>query len=512
MFDHAARQARLSQRLEDEGIDALFLAPSADLEYLTGVERQLPFFGEATYAHGWVTGAFFRPRARARLSLPADVRGLRPAGAAGGRGDRRQRDRRRRRDLRTRRRSRWPATDTVALGDRVWSATALRLGAALGFERLRTGSRLVNELRRVKTGDELAAMGRAVETVEQTMAAVAPLVVPGVSMAELVEAVEHELREAGSRCPSFATHIFTGLGEDRLRLGHRDGSRPDPGGHVGDVRLRRRRRRLLLRLRPHDLRRRAAAGLSRRLRGRCSPRRRRGGPAATPGALARDVNAACRGPIEDAGLGEHFRHRMGHGIGMDVHERPFLSAEDETPLEAGMTFTDEPSIIIPGRWSLRIEDVIVVEEGGGRSLNSYPTALTVEPVAPTSPRPSSRRPNTPSCRRRSSGRTSRRTPASAASSGKYGPEAFSWRWNAGTGRSASWDRWRPTQHCASLLDRRGGARRPAGAETDELTRRERQVVGGIRVVRPPQRQAEGHLAAAVARQPRCRSGSPTASR
>ena len=61
MFDYAARQARLNERLEEEGIDALFLAPSADLEYLTGVERQIPNFGEASYAHGWVTGALFRP-------------------------------------------------------------------------------------------------------------------------------------------------------------------------------------------------------------------------------------------------------------------------------------------------------------------------------------------------------------------------------------------------------------------------------------------------------------------
>jgi Xaa-Pro aminopeptidase len=102
-----------------------------------------------------------------------------------------------------------------------------------------------------------------------------------------------------------------------------------------------------------------------------------GKAAARTGTRAQDVNAACRAPIEAAGLGEHFRHRMGHGIGMDVHERPFLSTEDETPLEARMTFTDEPSIIIPGRYSLRIENIIVVEEGGGRSLNSYPAALVV---------------------------------------------------------------------------------------------------------------------------------------
>jgi Xaa-Pro dipeptidase len=66
---------------------------------------------------------------------------------------------------------------------------------------------------------------------------------------------------------------------------------------------------------------------------------------------------------------------MGHGIGMDVHERPFLSEEDETPLEPGMTFTDEPSVMWSGRFGVRIEDVVVCEESGGRRLNSYPTEL-----------------------------------------------------------------------------------------------------------------------------------------
>jgi Xaa-Pro dipeptidase len=93
-----------------------------------------------------------------------------------------------------------------------------------------------------------------------------------------------------------------------------------------------------------------------------------GRAAAVPGALARDVNAACRGPIEEAGLGAGFRHRMGHGIGLDVHERPFLSVEDETPLEAGMTFTDEPSILVDGRFGVRVEDVIAVAEGGATVL------------------------------------------------------------------------------------------------------------------------------------------------
>src|ERR1700704_6503717 len=63
MFDYRKRRRQLGERMEAEGVDGLFLAPSADLEYLTGVERQIPNFGEASYAHGWVTGAFFRPGA-----------------------------------------------------------------------------------------------------------------------------------------------------------------------------------------------------------------------------------------------------------------------------------------------------------------------------------------------------------------------------------------------------------------------------------------------------------------
>src|SRR5205814_4944140 len=70
VFDYAERRRRLGERLEAEGVGALFLAPSADLEYLTGLERQIPSFGEVSYAHGWVTGAFFRRGADPVFVLP----------------------------------------------------------------------------------------------------------------------------------------------------------------------------------------------------------------------------------------------------------------------------------------------------------------------------------------------------------------------------------------------------------------------------------------------------------
>jgi Xaa-Pro aminopeptidase len=373
MFDYAARRRRLGERLEAEGIAALFLGPSADLEYLTGVERPEPSFGQPLYAHGWVTGAFFRPGADPVFVLPRmfatfDLREM-PEGevlvvnetddgfssfegvASGVAG-----------------------TGAVAVGDRIWAETTLNLARVLGVERLRTGSWLVNELRRIKSDEELEAMGRAIAAVEQTMAATAPLVVPGVSTAELVEAVEHELRVAGSRCPSFATHIFTGLGEDDFDSGEATARRPIPDGTsvmfdfggVVDGYSSDFGRTIYCGEPPPDYLEAYEVMLAAQEAGRV---------VAKAGTPAREVNAACRRPIEEAGLGEHFRHRMGHCIGMDVHERPFISDEDETPLEAGMTFTDEPSLIVPGRYSLRIEDILVCEEGGGRKLNSYPAAL-----------------------------------------------------------------------------------------------------------------------------------------
>ena len=118
----------------------------------------------------------------------------------------------------------------LAVGDRVWAETTLNLGRIVGSDRLRTGTGLVNELRRIKSGEEIEAMMRAIATVETAMAATAPLVVPGVSMAELAEAVEHELRLAGSRCPSFTTHIFTGLGDEDFDSGEATARHPIPEG------------------------------------------------------------------------------------------------------------------------------------------------------------------------------------------------------------------------------------------------------------------------------------------
>lgn len=99
--------------------------------------------------------------------------------------------------------------------------------------------------------------------------------------------------------------------------------------------------------------------------------------ASRPGVLAREVDAAARRVIDDAGYGEYFVHRTGHGLGIDGHEPPYVTATSETVLEEGMVFSIEPGIYIPGRFGIRLEEIVILRADGPEILSSLPRDLFV---------------------------------------------------------------------------------------------------------------------------------------
>ena len=98
---------------------------------------------------------------------------------------------------------------------------------------------------------------------------------------------------------------------------------------------------------------------------------------ARPGVRAHVLDDAARGVITDAGYGEYFMHRLGHGMGVEVHEPPYISASSQTILDEGMVFSIEPGIYLPGRFGLRLEDIVIMRADGPEILSELPRTTQV---------------------------------------------------------------------------------------------------------------------------------------
>ncbi len=371
MIDYGKRLKRVQERMAAANIDLMFLPASANLNYVTGIPREEQNFGNTMYAGDWMTGAWIVPDRAPALSVPRmtadfhsnfaglDVRVLPDAGDASAMV----------RDVL----SSLGVTGnaTVAIEDRARAETVMRLQSILPDARFVSASSIMVGLRMIKDADELEVLRRAGQITEAAFAATLKKLHHGVTTLDLITEVNHQLRLHGSLAPSFVTSFYN-MGpthpfdfhnrEEMLLLPLEapvsisfdfgavlDGYCYDFGRTVffgePDAEF----------LKVHALVMASqAAGIA----------------ALRVGNTCAQADAAARLVIADAGYGSAFRHRLGHGIGMDVHEPPFLNSGDETVMQDGMCFTVEPSIMVPHRFGARTEDIVTVGADGGQPLTN----------------------------------------------------------------------------------------------------------------------------------------------
>jgi|TARA_X000001036_G_scaffold71577_1_gene62895 Xaa-Pro dipeptidase len=362
------RQLELSNRMREQKIDLFFCPPSADLEYLTGTLRRKPTFGNISYTHGWVCGAFFRPFNDPLFVLPRMVAEFdMPHGATGEKVIVNETD-----DgssVFEKVIKNFGPMKKIAVEERTWAETIFKI-SKFSKAKIQNSISLTNPMRRIKTPEEISFIKEACLIADISMEKITNTVAEAKHEREISEELDHLLHLDGSRGVSFDTAVWA-MGKSTTRDAddrEKNNIIPDGSSLLFDFGA-------IINGYCSDFGRTLAVGEPdgelKEVYEIVIESARQGLLAVKPGALASEVDRATRKVIEDAGYGDKFRHRTGHCIGLDVHEYPFISEEDDTPLEAGMTFTIEPSIFWPGNVGARIEDIILVTENGGEKLNQY---------------------------------------------------------------------------------------------------------------------------------------------
>ena len=365
MSHYTERIERLSQQLEVHALDYLVLIPGANFTYFTGLRKEVserPFVGFFP-ASGSPT--FIVPRLEQRAteeSLPYDA------------------------DF-------YVYTDDEGYERAFKRACSALVGKRLGVEyrsmrllELRqiekdaSGSSFeeadpfLAQLRMVKDTEEIATMQEAIRISEEALHATLSQVRPGQTEMEVQNLLHIELLHKGAHGMGFDPLILSG---PRAALPHATAADRtlqsgdcliiDFGGKIGSYTA--------------DITRTVAIGTDnpewKKIYEVVKEANATAYRLAKPNITAENVDRAARGVIEKAGYGEYFTHRTGHGLGLDVHEPPYIVAGDKTRLQPGMTFTIEPGIYIPGEYGVRIEDDVLITEDGCKSLSTFPRELIV---------------------------------------------------------------------------------------------------------------------------------------
>lgn len=346
------RIQRLRELLIDAGLDAALLSLGHDLPYFTGyhampLERLtmavIPAEGTATLvvpqleAPRVLARPEFEIRPWAEIEDPtAIVASLLPDGPA-----------------------------SLALGDQTWAVFLLRLQEILPKARFVSATPFTRTLRMRKEPGEIECLRAAAHAADEVAARLTAMRWDGRTEREIASDLARALRESGHERVDFT---IVASGPNGASPHHEASDRVVSRGDVvvcdfGGTRLDY----------CSDITRCVTVGPPPAEVREMWELLRRAQEAAfeavRPGVAAQDVDRAARAVIAAAGYGDYFVHRTGHGIGLETHEHPYIVEGNELVLEAGMTFSVEPGIYIPGRFGIRLEDIVAVTPDGGVRLN-----------------------------------------------------------------------------------------------------------------------------------------------
>jgi Xaa-Pro aminopeptidase len=359
--DVAGRAGRLRARLGDAGCDALLVTAPANVRYLTGFTGSAGTVLVLPDRMVVATDGRYRTQvaeelAAARVEAEVAVGGVAAQQEVLGRA--------------------LPAGTRLGLeAEHVAWAEHGRLARAWPGVALVATAGLVEGLRRVKDEGEQARIEAAAAVADAALAAVLPLLGRRPTEAEVALALDTEVRRLGADGPAFPTIVAAGPNGAKPHA--RPSARPvergdlvvlDFGACVDGYRS--------------DMTRTVAVGgpptgVLADVAAVVAEAQAAGVAAVRAGVAAADVDRACRSVIEAAGFADAFVHGTGHGVGLDVHEAPAVAATSPDTLAAGDVVTVEPGVYLPDHGGVRIEDSVVVTEGGCRVLTRAPKDLVV---------------------------------------------------------------------------------------------------------------------------------------
>jgi Xaa-Pro aminopeptidase len=258
----------------------------------------------------------------------------------------------------------------IALSDRLWAMHVLALQWALPGRAFEPASAVLRDLRQVKDADEVRLLGLAAAAADRTIDAIAAGPLLGRTEADVAREIRARLVDEGHDTADFA---IVGSGPNGASPHHDAGDRViaagepvvlDIGGSLGGYMSDTTRTVWIA----------GEAGLPPdpefgRVYGLVREAQASATAAVRPGIAAERIDAAARAVIAAGGYGEQFTHRVGHGIGLEVHEDPYMVAGNATPLRPGMAFSVEPGIYLPGRWGVRLENIVLCSQTGAEVLN-----------------------------------------------------------------------------------------------------------------------------------------------